>query len=406
MASLGGDEFDEKLKSDEVAEIKHAHMSLLAERARVQELEEQVKTLMNQKYTNDSNIIDQLRSSQDALREQLHIVAQSKIDLCESTALEMERLRIIIAELTNHLLQFNGGGSNKIDIDAILSKYNTQIADYKLASSASHLSTSQRITSSNIGRPALGALDQASSDEKLNLDHSNNQQLNEVLITQILDDRPLEQQLNEPQLRDLNLPAHLQPFPHRDNSRIDIRTVTPGDGATYADPFAAVDLKYTGYKYLSEEGTWTKFTSTNISSTVFETRLGNHENIIGLEQAVLTMTKGEVARVWVPARLGYGVHGAEPLIPPNTDLVFELTLVEIRNDQFAALAGVDDDDDEVEMDDDGNAVDIFKRGDNDAVMGGNNPYDANSGLMQNDPFAQIDNSQDNEYTDVPPFQVL
>merc|ERR1712129_237797 len=56
------------------------------------------------------------------------------------------------------------------------------------------------------------------------------------------------------------------------------------------------------------------------------------ENIIGLEQAVLSMTKGEVARVWVPSRLGYGVHGAEPLIPPNTDLVFELTLVEIRND--------------------------------------------------------------------------
>merc|ERR1712130_202905 len=105
-----------------------------------------------------------------------------------------------------------------------------------------------------------------------------------------------------------------------------------GDGSTYPDPFAAVDLKYTGYKYLHETNEWTKFTSTNISSTVFETRLGNHENIIGLEQAVLSMTKGEVARVWVPSRLGYGVHGAEPLIPPNTDLVFELTLVEIRND--------------------------------------------------------------------------
>merc|ERR1719203_1567406 len=108
--------------------------------------------------------------------------------------------------------------------------------------------------------------------------------------------------------------------------------IQEGDGSTYPDPFAAVDLKYTGYKYLRDSNKWTKFTSTNISSTVFETRLGNHENIIGLEQAVLSMTKGEVARVWVPSRLGYGVHGAEPLIPPNTDLVFELTLVEIRND--------------------------------------------------------------------------
>jgi len=144
----------------------------------------------------------------------------------------------------------------------------------------------------------------------------------------------LEEQLNESQNLSYNpsISHDMQPFPHRDPSRIDIRTVTAGDGRTYPDPFAAVDLKYTGYKYLHETNEWTKFTSTNISLTVFETRLGNHENIIGLEQAVLSMTKGEVARVWVPSRLGYGVHGAEPLIPPNTDLVFELTLVEIRND--------------------------------------------------------------------------
>merc|ERR1712129_458187 len=73
--------------------------------------------------------------------------------------------------------------------------------------------------------------------------------------------------------------------------------------------------------------------------------------------AVLSMTKGEVARVWVPSRLGYGVHGAEPLIPPNTDLVFELTLVEIRNDfAMGGLAdgmddgmGLDGNGDELEM---------------------------------------------------------
>merc|ERR1712130_876229 len=130
-----------------------------------------------------------------------------------------------------------------------------------------------------------------------------------------------------------------------------------GDGSTYPDPFAAVDLKYTGYKHLVESGKWIKFTSPNISSTVFETRLGNHENIIGLEQAVLSMTKGEVARVWVPSRLGYGVHGAEPLIPPNTDLVFELTLVEIRNDfamQQQSQQQVNEQQYDIDNDDDNN----------------------------------------------------
>ena len=36
--------------------------------------------------------------------------------------------------------------------------------------------------------------------------------------------------------------------------------------------------------------------------------------------------------MWVPSRLGYGIHGADPLIPPNTDLVFELKLVAVRNE--------------------------------------------------------------------------
>lgn len=287
------------------AELRHAHMSLLAERARVQELEQQLKSIMEEKYTNQSNIIDQLRSSQDKLREQLHLVIRSKMDLCESTALEIERLRIIIAELTNHLTKLNGGNKPQINIEKIMAKYNKQIMAIK--------SSNQQ--------------EQKYNDDDLKENNNSN-----AMLYPPIDNRALEAQLNNPQRVDPNLPRHLQPFPHKDRSRIDIRTVTAGDGITYPDPFAAVDLKYTGYKFIRDNQQWTKFTSTNISSTVFETRLGNHENIIGLEQAVLSMTKGEVARVWVPSRLGYGVHGAEPLIPPNTDLVFELTLVEIRND--------------------------------------------------------------------------
>ena len=123
-------------------------------------------------------------------------------------------------------------------------------------------------------------------------------------------------------------------FPHYHPSRIDIQTVSPGDGITYPDPFCAVDIKYSGYKLVKNEDNneekWVSFTSENIRNTIFETRLGNHENIVGIEQAVLCMTKGEIARVWVPSRLGYGQHGAEPLIPSNTDLIFELTLNDIH----------------------------------------------------------------------------
>eukprot|EP01083_Nonionella_stella_P249446 862555_1 len=298
---IGGNFDDDDIASNRnvealQTELRHTHMSLLAERSRVQELESQLKSLMEKKYSSQSNIIDNLRSAQDKLREQLHLVIQSKMDLCESTALEIERLRIIIAELSQHL---NG----KINIESIMNKY--------------------KVTMNN-------------NNNKYKQEEKEEKKYNNNNANDTFDSRSLEEQLNAPLL-------DAKPFPHSDISKIDIRTITDGDMETYPDPFAAVDLKYTGYKYLRDSNKWTKFTSTNISSTVFETRLGNHENIIGLEQAVLSMTKGEVARVWVPSRLGYGVHGAEPLIPPNTDLVFELTLVEIRND--FAIENQDENDD-------------------------------------------------------------
>eukprot|EP01084_Bolivina_argentea_P273932 466759_1 len=118
---IGGNFDDDDIASNRnvealQTELRHTHMSLLAERSRVQELESQLKSLMEKKYSSQSNIIDNLRSAQDKLREQLHLVIQSKMDLCESTALEIERLRIIIAELSQHL---NG----KINIEAIMNKY-------------------------------------------------------------------------------------------------------------------------------------------------------------------------------------------------------------------------------------------------------------------------------------------
>eukprot|EP01084_Bolivina_argentea_P273935 466763_1 len=121
-------------------------------------------------------------------------------------------------------------------------------------------------------------------------------------------------------------------FPHFNHSRIDIRTIKHGDCKTYADPYSAVDIKYTGFKYVTDK--WIKFTSENIATTIFETMLGNSENICGIEEAILSMSKGEIAKIWIPSRLGYGVHGAEPIIPPNADLLLMLTLVDIYDHVF------------------------------------------------------------------------
>lgn len=51
--------------------------------------------------------------------------------------------------------------------------------------------------------------------------------------------------------------------------------------------------------------------------------------IQGFKDAMQKMKVGDKAMVFIPSALGYGARGAGNTIPPNTDLVFELELVEI-----------------------------------------------------------------------------
>lgn len=48
--------------------------------------------------------------------------------------------------------------------------------------------------------------------------------------------------------------------------------------------------------------------------------------IPGFKEALLKMTNGEHIRVFIPSALGYGEHGAGNVIPPNTDLVFDIAI--------------------------------------------------------------------------------
>jgi len=52
--------------------------------------------------------------------------------------------------------------------------------------------------------------------------------------------------------------------------------------------------------------------------------------IPGLSEAVQLMPVGSVWRIFVPAALGYGPAGLQNVIPPNTALVFDITLMEVK----------------------------------------------------------------------------
>lgn len=50
--------------------------------------------------------------------------------------------------------------------------------------------------------------------------------------------------------------------------------------------------------------------------------------ISGLREGLLQMKYGDRVLLIVPSKLGYGDKGAGKIIPPNTDLLFELEIVE------------------------------------------------------------------------------
>jgi FKBP-type peptidyl-prolyl cis-trans isomerase len=58
-------------------------------------------------------------------------------------------------------------------------------------------------------------------------------------------------------------------------------------------------------------------------------RLGWCQPLIGLDEGLEGMKAGGKRKIWVPAYLAYGTRGSPPLVPPNSDLVFDVDLIRI-----------------------------------------------------------------------------
>lgn len=95
---------------------------------------------------------------------------------------------------------------------------------------------------------------------------------------------------------------------------VQIHWIHRGTGAPPAQEGEACIIKYVGF--LSNGEIFDE------APEDFEFVVG--ENIEGLEVAVTQMSPGAKAKIWIPSHLAYGEEGAGDMIPPNSDLTFDL----------------------------------------------------------------------------------
>lgn len=74
----------------------------------------------------------------------------------------------------------------------------------------------------------------------------------------------------------------------------------------------------------------TKFDSSRDRGTPFEFTLGAGQVIQGWDQGIVGMKVGGKRKLTIPAPLAYGEHSPTPAIPPNSTLVFEVELLDVK----------------------------------------------------------------------------
>lgn len=120
------------------------------------------------------------------------------------------------------------------------------------------------------------------------------------------------------------------------NTAVSIIRIEEGDRTTYPAYGDTLRMHYVGK--LQEDGT--VFDSSRARGVPFEFKIGKKEVIAGWDEGIMKMSVGETALLMIPAAKAYGAQGSpDGSVPPDADLKFEVTLLEITRQTSCLGAG-------------------------------------------------------------------
>jgi peptidylprolyl isomerase len=107
------------------------------------------------------------------------------------------------------------------------------------------------------------------------------------------------------------------------SNELKVTDIVLGEGKV-AVKGALIKTHYTG---LLEDGT--KFDSSHDRGTPFECVIGTGRVIKGWDIGLMGMKVGGKRKLWVPAHLAYGERQIGAHIKPNSNLIFDIELLEV-----------------------------------------------------------------------------
>jgi peptidylprolyl isomerase len=112
-------------------------------------------------------------------------------------------------------------------------------------------------------------------------------------------------------------------YRERPMNELKIEDLVVGDGKEIAKG-ALITAHYTGWL---EDGT--EFDSSHNRGKPFQCVIGTGRVIKGWDQGLIGMAVGGKRKLFVPSHLAYGERQMGPVIKPNSNLIFEIELLEV-----------------------------------------------------------------------------